>query len=254
MRFKGPLFLAFIFLFSISVSAQNFEGTLTYVTGFDYEKLAKKYGSTPEQLKIQLESNTKGWVDTVKMITKNSKYKALRLSTPVSYDIYLPDSNKLYTFTEGSDECLEIDLSYAYEEQAYPAAPIVYKLDSIAIVNGIKCDIIRVEFNEKHQQYNDFYYNKEVNPISPKFYKKYVFDGRGGFLSLSGALAIKIVKSFEGDDFTLTLVDTKLHKISDDLFLLPKLKPKYEYAPVPEGEEDLYDNSPPFKRTLKIIK
>ena len=107
-------------------------------------------------------------------------------------------------------------------------------------------------FVKREQYYNDFYYNKSVNPISPDFFKKFVFDGWGGAISMAGALPIKIVKSYKGDDFILLLVRTEHHVISDDTFKLPKLKLKY--PPEPSNEEDQTSNGPSFKQRMVIVE
>ena len=103
-----------ILLLSIStlLSAQNFEGTLTYKVDFTIAQKMIDMGVTLDVLKKRMEEEG-SWVNTIETSIKNGYYKQLNESKDKSWVIYRPDINMLYTLQEGeaSDICVIMDAS-----------------------------------------------------------------------------------------------------------------------------------------------
>ena len=78
------------------LNAQNFEGTLTYVSDIEISQKMLDLGISKDDL-IERMVNDGTWTDTISTAYSNGYYKQLNLSREKSWVIYRPDSNKIYT-------------------------------------------------------------------------------------------------------------------------------------------------------------
>ncbi len=220
------LFSILALFLALSINAQNFEGTLTYKIEAEVGEQMKNLGVTMETLKAIMEEEGV-WTDSVSITYKNNYYVVKPNNKVKTASVYQPDSNMLFSIDLGADICTVQDMGVDLEQQMFGAAPKIYQLDTTVVINGKTCNIIRVRW--QMGQY-DYYYAKGVNAISPDFYAKHKYDGFAGFLAMSKALPMRVVKRVAGSKTIMTLVETKLHKVDDSIFELPDMEPDDEGA------------------------
>ncbi len=213
-----------LLLTTLQIFGQSFEGTLVYKVDFEFhisDKMAKM-GVTNEMLKermIREGSST----DSLKMCFKQGDYISYTNFNPQSWSIYKQQNNKLYSFQNGeaSDICTVTDVSFDSEFQLTGIKPTITKLDTLVVINGIKCEIVRVKW--KSGTY-DYYFNSTFLKVDNKLFENHHYDGWAEFLAISNSLPVKIVKTVKGlTVVTLTLIRNKAETIDSNLFLIPTL-------------------------------
>ena len=221
MKTNKTLVLLLISFFALrSAFSQNFEGTLSYSVKMEVSEKMQKYGVTKEIL-IEKMRKEGTWADTIFISYKNGNYIQQMGINKFAWSVYSVDSNKLYSFQKGSDICTVINTSIDLEEEMFGTPPKISLLDTSVVINDLECSIVRVKWKSG---YYDYYFNTLKNPISPEFYKLYKYDGWYEYLKIAKSLPIRIVKSNKGMmTITMTLVNTSLHNVNDDLFKIPKL-------------------------------
>jgi hypothetical protein len=203
---------------------QSFEGTVVYKTDFKFQisKKMAQMGLTEEMMKEKMKKDG-SWTDSVKTSYKQGDYITYTNFNPKSWSVYKQKDNKLYSFESGeaSDLCTVTDVSIDLEFQMTGNKPTVVKLDTIAEINGMKCEAVRVKW--KTGTY-DYYYNSSFLKVDSKLYANHIYDGWADFLKISNALPVKIVKSTKGmSTVTYTLTRHSEEKIDPKLFVIPKL-------------------------------
>ena len=171
---KNLLLITLLLLANLSFG-QSFEGTLSYVTDFEIAGKMKAMGITKEDLITRMRQEG-SYTDTVKVSYKQGNSYTLMNSNPKSWSIYKSEQNKIYSLQDGeaSDICTITDASVDYESTLTGKMPSVTKLDSVAVVNGINCNIVRVKW--KTGTY-DYYYNPDQLKVDPTLFKKHIYDG-----------------------------------------------------------------------------
>ncbi len=214
-------FLIGIFLFtSTLLSAQSFEGTLTYKMDFEVSEKIAKMGMNKEMLLKKMKEEG-SWSDTLKMYYKGGNYYGLISNNPKSWSFYNAATNKIYAMVENSDICTVTDASMDTEQEMTGALPIITKLDTTVVVNGINCSIVRIKWKSGT---TDNYYNSSKLIADPALYANHKFEGWEDYLKISHALPLKIVRGLAGMMVvTITLVSEKAEPISDKLFVVPVL-------------------------------
>ncbi len=204
--------ILFLFISVISFG-QNFEGTLTYRLEMEIKPSFQKMGITKERM---IESMKKDglWADKIETSYKLGNYYSLMQDSQKTKIVYLSDSNRLYTYVQ-YQKVNTVDVSIDNEFKLLGKKPTIELLDTIAQVYNRSCKIIRVKWTAG---YYDYYFNSDFLKMSSSLYKNYVLDGWYGFLNISNALPLKIVKSTEGVVVSMTLINVEEKKISDDLF------------------------------------
>jgi hypothetical protein len=221
MKTQKIIILLLISLFAFRpVFSQSFEGTLTYSVELEVSEKMQKFGMTKEVL-IERMRNEGSWSDSILITYKDAKYFQQMGDNKVAWSVYLPDSNKLFSFQKDVDICTVLNTGIDLEEEMSGNSPEVILLDTSILVSGIKCEIVRVKWKAG---YYDYYFNRGTNPINPEFYKNHKYDGWYEYLKIAKSLPIRIVKSTKGMmTVTMSLVDTKLQDVDDSLFVLPNL-------------------------------
>ena len=220
---KKILILALILSTGI-LFGQSFEGTLVYKTDFKFrisEKMSKM-GISEEMLKEKMK-NEGTWTDSIKSIYKHGDYITYTNFNPQSWAIYKQKTNKLFSFQDGEakDICTVTDVSIDLEFKMFGKKPTIVKLDTIAEVNNIKCEIVRVKW--KTGTY-DYYFNSTLLKVDSKLYENHIYDGWAEFLKISNSLPIKIVKTVNGlANVTFTLIRHSEETVDPNLFEIPKL-------------------------------
>jgi hypothetical protein len=232
------LFSFFILLLTLTASAQNFEGTLTFSVEVELGDLFAKMGMSKETLKEEMVKDGT-WVDTIRTTYKEGNYINIPNMAAPSKTIYKADSNYIYTFS--SDIWLVTDAAIDLEESLTKKAPKVFKRDTVVEVNGKKCSVVRVQWKAG---YTDYYYAENTYPMDATLYSKHKYDGWAAYLAIAKALPIRITKSVIGTTTILTLVSSEEKKVDSSIFNIPEL----------EEDESLSFMNKLNMKTMKIKK
>ena len=216
-------FLTTTILFTTLISfGQSYEGTLTYVADFKVSEKLVKMGITKQTLLDKMKSEG-SWSDTIRTsYNKHGDYYTLRNTSPKSWSIYKTGNNKIYAMQDGeaSDICAvtdAVDLEFTITGKT----PTAEKLDSIVIIDGVSCSLVRITW--KSGTY-DYYYNQTKFTVDGSLFAKHTYDGWAGFLKIANALPIRIVKTTKGMmSLTMTLISSKTDVVDEKLFSIPKL-------------------------------
>jgi len=205
-----------------ALSAQNFEGTLTYSVDFKISQKMLDMGMTKEMLKSKMQSDG-SWADTIKISYKEGFYKQLNLSSDNSWVIYRPDSNKLYTFQggEASDICTVNDASIDLEQKMIGKMPSVSLLDTIVKFKEYQLKMVEVKWKSGTYFY---LFDEKYFQTNPELYKGHIYDGYYEFLKIAKSLPIMIIKETGGMmTITMSLVKSNESKLTESLFKIPEL-------------------------------
>ncbi|MFZ4401091.1 MAG: hypothetical protein ACOYO1_13725 [Bacteroidales bacterium] len=216
------ILIAILFLSTGFLYGQSFEGTLTYVSELEISPKMAKMGVTKEMLLDKMKKEG-SWSDTLRTTYKKGNYLTLLNNDLKSRSIYKSDSNKIYSLQDGdsSDICTVTDASVDLEFSLTGKLPTVEKLDTITIVNGVSCNIIRVKW--KSGTY-DYYYNSKNLTVNASDFANHIYDGWAEYLKISNALPLKIVKTTKGMmTITMTLVSSQPEVINEKIFSIPTL-------------------------------
>lgn len=210
------LFSVLAFFTTLTISAQNFEGILTYRV--ERIKIDDKRDSVSK-------ANS---YDTFTITYKNGHYREDFISNDKSFHIYLADSNKTFFINLEDSTCKIRDESNNDNEQSLQ----VNLLDTLVKVDKVLCKVVRAKYETG---YYDYYFSEDVNPISPQFYSEFVNTGWNKYLAIAKALPIKKVTIFKtlvpgGENkwgWSATLIKTDIKAIDKKLFKLPAME--YDY-------------------------
>ncbi|MBK7554863.1 MAG: hypothetical protein IPI55_09720 [Flavobacteriales bacterium] len=201
---------------------QSFEGTLLYVTDVEVAEKMQKMGMTKEALVERMKQDG-SYSDTITVSYKHGNYHTLLNTLPASWNIYTAETNKIHAMQAGeaADVCAVTDASIDTEGAMLGKMPTVTKLDTIVMIDGAACNMVRVKW--KSGTY-DYYYDPTKLSVDAALFAKHVYDGWADFLKISNALPVRIVKTTKGMmTVTMTLVSAKKQPIADGLFAIPTL-------------------------------
>jgi len=216
------------------INGQSFEGTLTYSVEMEVSEKMQNFGITKE-VWIEKMRNEGVWSDSIMITYKDGEYFQQMGESMLAWSIYRSDSNKLYSFQKDEDICTVLNTGIDLEEEMTGNEPKVTLLDTIVFISEMHCKIVRVKWKAG---YYDYYFNSDTNSINPEFYKSYKYDGWYEYLKIAKSLPIRIVKSTKGImTVTMSLVDTKKHKLDDSLFLIPILVYDKDLNLTPSGNK-----------------
>ena len=211
--------LILIFILNLAFG-QSFEGTLVYTTDLEISPKLEKMGMTKQSL-IEKMKEDGSWLDTLSISYKLGNYYYKSSNNLKSWLLYNSETNKIYSVQDGvkNEICsvinASIDTEFAYSNKM----PSVTKQDTLATVNNIECNVVRVKW--KSGIY-DYYYNSTMFEIDPQLFTNHIYDGWYEFLKISKSLPIKIVKIVNGMmTVTETLITSKKESIVDNLFTVP---------------------------------
>jgi hypothetical protein len=235
------IIVLFSFLLLVTVSySQSFEGVLTYKMDFELSEKMKKMGMTKEMLMQKMKADG-SLSDSIKVAYKGGDYRTM--FAPKKWSIYKAETNKIYTFDEAEDPeiCVVTDAAIDLESEYTGKMPEIEKLKTTADINGVTCEIVMVKWKSGAYQY---IYNAADLKVNPDLFSKHIYDGWAGFLKISKALPVRIIKDAGGMSITLDLVKKETKKIDNAMLTIPKLA----------ADEDLNALKTKNMEVMKIVK
>ena len=203
------------------MSAQNFEGTLTYKVDFTIAQKMIDMGVTLDVLKKRMEEEG-SWVNTIETSIKNGYYKQLNESKDKSWVIYRPDSNMLYTLQEGeaSDICVIMDASMDTEFKMLGKMPTVTLVDTIVKYNDYELKMVKVKWKMGYYLY---LYSEDHFKTDPELFKGHIFDGFYEYLKIAKSFPVIVIKDAVMMTVTTSLISSSEEEIQDSIFDIPEL-------------------------------
>lgn len=196
------LLIAIISLISSFYSySQSFEGRITYSNFYQ----SKMSNVSDEQLSQMMGSKQDFYI-------KGGKYKSIVNGTSLEFLLYLPESNKLYTKMPNSDVLLWSGASKNNDEIL---STVVNK--NADTVLGFVCDVVIFKCKSGIQKY---YFNSKFS-VDAKVYALHKAANWAAFLSIAGALPLKMILETEQFVFEGTAISYKQESIADEIFKLP---------------------------------
>jgi hypothetical protein len=235
------LFVTALFIFITGLlRGQSFEGTLTYKAEYKFNVSAEmeKRGVTKQKL-IEKMKNEGTWSDSLRVTYKQDNYIMYTDFSPMAWSIYKGETNKIYSFRENDTAgiCIVTDASIDLEQHMRGIKPITANTGLTVDINGWMCELVRVIW--KIGSY-DFYFQPATFNIDPALYAKHISDGWAGYLQISHALPIRIVKTItDVGTVTLTLSSYKEEKVDENIFNIPELVPDKELNAIKIANREL---------------
>jgi hypothetical protein len=198
---------AFLFLMipAIIVSAQSFEGKVTYANSYK----SKLPNMTGEQF-------TSMMGDKQEYFIKDGNYKSSMNGTILQWQIYRLKDNKLYTK-------MAVQPAIFYHEGTFSDDEVIKSEinKGVTEVLGYKCDELVLTTKKGTQR---FYFNP-VTKISSDFFKNHKFGNWSEVMSKINALPLKM--NVETPEFSMESVATEIQpmKLDEKIFELPEGMP-----------------------------
>ena len=202
---KNTLVLIFFFV-GISVSAQNFEGKITYQN----TNVSKIEGVTSYHLNAMMGTVQEYYI-------KGSNYKTIMNGQFSQMQVYSPSKNRLYSKVSMTDTLLWDDCSINAEEV------VDYYIEkSEEVVLGYKCKVLIVETKTSKTSY---YFSKKIK-LDADAYVNHLYGNWNIVTSQTKALPLKTI--IESDQINHVGLAVQIEKmdLDDSFFDLPDLPSK----------------------------
>ncbi len=179
-------------------------------------KVGTKIENTIEQLK-----NQDMFGDEMICKFKGGNYYYMWMPNCKSWSVYKNDSNRIYKFYKNTNICKTTDALIDIEAKYTGKNPEIIQLDTVVVVNGISCRIVRVKNGFTRF---DYFYNSEILKTNPDLFVNHSCDGWFEFLKISKSLPLRIDKTMTGSiTIRLIMKEYKEEKIEDNIFFIPNL-------------------------------
>ncbi len=186
---------------SVTVTAQSFEGEITYQN--DYK--SKIPNLADQQLASMIGKQFDYYI-------KGNKYKTISNGSFLQWQIYNPAGNKMYNKMSNSDTAFWIDAGV----NADSVIRSTINKNAVEIL-GLKCDELIFICKSGTQKY---YFNSKL-AIDPKIYLNHKYANWYDYVSRASAVPLKM--EIENAQFIITSTATEIKpmKLNDNEFLLP---------------------------------
>jgi hypothetical protein len=220
---KIALIATIIFLTSSFSYGQFFEGKLTFKIEFDIK--SQKIGEfeiTKEKVIEKMRSDGE-YFDTIIINLKEGNYIKKDNSSSERIIIYKSDLNKIFSFQKDSEYEIITDASKYNAFDINNKEPQITKIDSIKIINGIKCNLIQLSWDKLGKEY--YFYNSDIAKIDSKLFKKHNYEYFNAVVKETNSYPIEIVKTVNNFvSMKMTLVSISEEKVSEEIFDIEKIK------------------------------
>jgi hypothetical protein len=191
---KNVALIVFLFLISLHLLGQDFEGQIVYNNSY----VSKNPKMSDQQWTTMMGS-------TQTYLIKGGDYKSVTNGTLLQWQLYINKENKLYLKMSNSETALWNDASVQGDE--------VLKAEekkSVTDVLGFKCDEIILTCKSGLQKY---YFSSKL-AVDTKLYLNHKFGNWYDYLSKSNALPLKSI--IETAQFTIESTATEIRPMKVD--------------------------------------
>ncbi len=194
-----------IFLFSIQIFSQDFEGIIEYENS--YEKLVENDAIKIEDLKAFLGTKSK-------FVTKKGAYKQISEGKFMSYQLYKPNQSKLFY-----KDLINADTLYFKDLKKYENTEFEYEIIKNAdTILGHVCHklIYKTKDTEEH-----YYFAPDLKQ-NPKYFKDYKFGNKDKLTELTKSINLRYDLFFNGLKIKSIATEIKRQNIEDSEFEIMK--------------------------------
>jgi hypothetical protein len=207
---KKSLIIILSVLYSLNISAQNFEGKIVYVNVIK----SKNPSITDQQLIMMIGKTEEYYI-------KAGNYKSVNDGTLLQWQLYINADNKLYNKTSRSESILYNDCS-EINDSIYKSA----LNKNVIEVLGYKCDELVLTCASGVQKY---YFNSKFS-VDPALFAKHKFGNWYDYLLKAKAVPLKSITQNQQFIMETTATSITRLKLGNNLFQLPP-NTKTEKAP-----------------------
>jgi hypothetical protein len=206
---------ALLFLTSLLLQGQNFEGWIQY-------KLELKnpdethFPDSAWQALLQKQFGPRGYMLQKNYYKGKQYFSELDTGKEHGVEAYNPKSGLIYAWKNGSDSATTINSRVYIDE----IKSIIHKEDTMSIL-GIPCKsmVIKSKIGELV-----VWYNPEYMKMDPALYKNHVYGHMESILKEIGCLPLRIEHKSGLVQLQQTLVDYREVKLNKSLFQIPRFK------------------------------
>lgn len=198
---KKILVIAIVFLNTVGIFAQTFEGKIVY-----QNTVKSKVKEVTDQQWIALLGSEQEY------FIKKGNYKSISNGTMFQWQLYLNNENKIYNKLAASNSAFWLDASQAAE-----TITKIEVVTNAAEVLGYSCNVVVITTPTATEKY---YFNSKF-AVDPTVFVDHKYGNWSEFVAQSKALPLKTV--IDNSQFLLEseAKSIKASKISDDFFELP---------------------------------
>ena len=186
---------------TLSLSAQNFEGKVTYqntytskIPGVSDKSLGEKMGTLQEYY------------------IRGGDYKSVINGTFLQWQLYINRDNKLYNKIGGSETI------FWYDGTKYDDSLLKVHLNkNFTTILGYKCDELTLTCKKSIQKY---YFSPSLG-VDTKLYVNHKFGNWYDYLKWANAVPLKIIVQYKDFDMTCIATEVKPVKLTEKDFQLP---------------------------------
>lgn len=206
---------------------QSFEGIISYEVNFEIneEKLAD-FGVTKEQIieKMRVEGE---YFDQIIIYMKNGNYVKEENSINKKRLIYKNQENLMYLFEEGRDYVIVMNgnMAGAFGQETETNKPQIEKLDSLKVIYGDTCSLLRLSWPGIIETSEDYWYSDTQLRINGESFKNHNYEYLNQILKITESYPMEISKSV-GEIIRITMRVKEIEEtiIDEELFEIPELK------------------------------
>ncbi|HEY4617264.1 MAG TPA: hypothetical protein VIH09_03625 [Flavobacterium sp.] len=199
--------ILFIFLISISVYGQDFEGRIEYKLSY-YQKDSKALIDSPEIIKLL--------GDTSIFISKKGFYKQITNSEYMAFQLYDPEENRLYFKSE-----IESDTLFYIVGSKIKNTKFEYEIIKNAdIILGHVCDKLSVRDTIGQQ---DYYFANDLK-VSPEYFQNFTAFNKNKITDIMKSVFLRVDYSFITFIARMEAITILETKEKDEDFVLPPHK------------------------------
>ncbi len=199
--------------------SQSFEGVITYSVEFE---MKGKLEELKDQVLEKLEREG-AFYDTVKIFIKGDRYKKITNAEKAKSTIYIPEENELYFFEKGSEYVTILTAAEYGAINLNLPEPEVVKLDSVKMINGIHCNLLKLKWGNFGEGY--YAYNSEKASIDPVLYREHNFEYLNVVLAATKSYPLEMTSDLNNViAIRMTLASLQAVELTNEVFQIPALK------------------------------
>lgn len=209
------LFFATLFFCSTYLSAQDFEGWISYKMEMP-NPFPEQISEEQFQQILKEQFGERGYAVS-KIYYKDQNYMSeLDMGKETGFQLYVPESKLLYSWQAESDTVTTVDT-----QRKMDALKEVTLTDETETILGIDCKMAIVKSNLGETK---VWYNKDHLKMDAALYRGHVYGDWEAILEIANCIPLKIETKSLGGTFILTAMEYNAENVEAAKFTLPSFK------------------------------
>jgi hypothetical protein len=209
------LLCATLLFCSTLLSAQNFEGWISYKMEMP-NPFPEQISEEQFQQILKEQFGERGFAVS-KIYYKGKNYMSeLDMGKETGFQLYVPESKLLYSWQAESDTVTTVDT-----QRKMDGLKEVTLTDETETILGIECKMAIVKSNLGETK---VWYNEDYLKMDAALYEGHVYGDWEAILEIANCIPLKIETKGLGVTFTLTATEYKAESVEGAKFILPEFK------------------------------